>query len=268
VAVQVRDLWHRYPASQAWALRGIGAEIIEGEWLAIVGVNGSGKSTLVKHLNGLLRPTRGKVRVGGKDTNAAEVGELARTVSYLPQNPDHLIFSSTVRQEVAFGPRQQGLRQARLDERVGEALTALDLTVYAEHPPAVLGYGLRRKVALASVLAMRTPVLALDEPTVGLDRASIERLLDVVAARHQVGTTVIMVTHDLRWVARYAQRVLVLYRGEIALHGPTEAVLSDREALRAVDLEPLPVTELAYALGWAPPLPVSVNGFCSGVCSG
>jgi energy-coupling factor transport system ATP-binding protein len=223
--IEIRDLGYRYPAADRWALSNVDLDIWRGEWLAIVGVNGSGKSTLIKHLNGLLKPAHGLVCVGNEDTRNCQVGELAGTVGYLPQNPDHLIFSATVREEVAYGPRQLGLRGTALEERVTETLALLHLSPYADHPPAVLGYGLRRQVALASVLAMNTRILALDEPTMGLDRRITERLLDVLSNRHRQGTTVIMITHDLRWVARCAQRVVALYD----------------------------------ALGWSPPLPLSVD---------
>jgi energy-coupling factor transport system ATP-binding protein len=257
--IEARGLSYRYPSAEGWALSDVDLDVGRGEWLAVVGVNGSGKSTLVKHFNGLLKPSQGAVRVEGQDTCARQVGALARTVGYLPQNPDHMIFTATVRQEVAYGPRQFGLQGAELDERVQETLAALDLLAYAEHPPAVLGYGLRRQVALASVLAMGTPVLALDEPTVGLDRGITERLLGIVAERHRRGVTVIMVTHDLRWVARYAQRVVVLYQGRLVAQGTARDVLADPDLLAQVGLEPLPVTALARSLRWPPPLPLVVD---------
>jgi energy-coupling factor transport system ATP-binding protein len=228
-----------------------------GEWLAVVGVNGSGKSTLIRHLNGLLQPSAGSVRVEGRDTRSARVGELARFVSYLPQQPGLLLFSATVWQEVGYGPRQLGLRGDELDERIQGTLDLLGLADLAEYPPAALGYGLRRQVALASVLAMETPVLALDEPTAGLDHGAARRLLDVVSERHAQGTTVVMITHDLRWVARYAQRVALLNEGRLAGCGPCRDVLVDLDGLAEAGLEPLPVTALAHALGVAP-LPLDV----------
>ena len=257
--IDIRQLSHLYPGSDQYALQGIDLQIARGEWLAIIGVNGSGKSTLIKHLNGLLKPTSGFVIVDGEDTQDRRVGELARVVSYLPQNPDQMIFSSSVRQEVAFGPRQLGRQGQQLEDQVTEALGLLSLASYAEHPPAVLGYGLRRQVALASVLAMNTPVMALDEPTVGLDLEITQRLMDIVSARHQQGTTVIMITHDLQWVARYAQRVAVLYQGRLVTQGDVRQVLTDLDQLVAVDMEPLPVTALASMLKWPPPLPLSAD---------
>jgi energy-coupling factor transport system ATP-binding protein len=227
--------------------------------LAIVGVNGSGKSTLLRHLNGLLKPSCGSVRVEGQNTRASRIGELARRVAYLPQNPGLLLFAPTVRREVAYGPRQLGVRGATLDKRVADTLDLLGLSAYAEHPPAVMSYGLRRLVALASVLAMQSPILALDEPTVGLDRGVAEHLLDVVAERHRRGMTVVMITHDLRWVARYAQRVAVLNEGRLIGSGPCQEMLADVDLLTGTGLDPLPVTALARALGLSLPLPTSVH---------
>ena len=266
--IAIRDLSYRYPDAEEWALRGLNLDVAEGEWLAIVGVNGSGKSTLIKHLNGLLKPTDGEVRVGGADTRQKQVGELARLVGYLPQNPDRMLFSATVREEVAYGPRRLGLRGAELERRVMETLESLELLPYADHPPAVLGYGLRRRVALACVLAMRTPVLVLDEPAVGLDRKGVSRLMRILLGRHREGATVVLVTHDLRLAAHYAQRVAVLRRGHLVAVGPPDEVLADVDALRESGLEPLPVTALARALHWPPPWPITAGDFAARVGRG
>jgi energy-coupling factor transporter ATP-binding protein EcfA2 len=266
--IEIRDLSFHYSSREDQALSGVTLDIVRGEWLAVLGVNGSGKSTLIKHLNGLLKPSHGTVHVAGQDTRARQVGELARTVAYLPQNPDHMIFGATVRQEVAYGPRQLGLQAASLERRVEETMTALGLLPFAEYPPAALGYGLRRQVSLASVLALHTPVLALDEPTVGLDRGLSGRLMDIVAERHRQGMTVIMITHDLRWAARYAQRVVVLYQGRIVARGTPHEVLADPERLAACGLDPLPVTALAQALDWSPPLPLTVDDVLARVGDG
>lgn len=257
--IEIRDLCHVYPTSDQPALHDIDLDIQRGEWLAVIGVNGSGKTTLLKHLNGLLKPTGGSVHVEGQDTRARRVGELAHTVSYMPQNPDHSIFCATVDREVAYGPRQLGLSGSALQERVDETLRLLRLKGYARHPPAALGYGLRRQVALASVLAMQAPVLALDEPATGLDLGLVARLMCAIAARHNQGTTVVMISHDLELVAQYAQRVVVLCNGTLVAQGPPQDVLSNIALLRSAGLDPLPVTDLASRLLWMPPLPIRVE---------
>ena len=267
-SIEISHLSHRYPVAEEWALKDVSLEIARGEWLAVIGVNGSGKSTLIKHLNGLLKPTEGVVRVDGQDTHTRQVGELARAVSYLPQNPDQMIFSATVRDEVGYGPRQLRLTGKALDDRVAETLALLGLLPYADHPPAVMSYGLRRQVALACVLAMNTRVLALDEPTVGLHQGAVVRLLDIISRRHREGTTVIMITHDLQWVARYAQRVAVLYQGRLVSWGPLREVLTNVDRLMAVGLEPLPVTALAHMLHWPHPLPLSARALAAGMGRG
>jgi energy-coupling factor transport system ATP-binding protein len=257
-AIEIHALSHSYGGLDEPAISDVDLDIQRGEWLSIIGVNGSGKSTLVRHLNGLLKPSAGRVLVEGQDTQTTRVGELARVVSYVPQDPGLLLFSATVQDEVGYGPRQLGLRGTALEERVAKTLDLLDLSPYAEHPPAALGYGLRRQVALASVLAMETPVLVLDEPAVGLDVGAAERLLGIVAERHRQGTTVIMITHDLRWVARYAHRTAILHEGSLVRCAPTREVLADFGLLARAGLDPLPVTALGGLLGVAPPLPLSV----------
>ncbi|MBN1642644.1 MAG: ATP-binding cassette domain-containing protein [Anaerolineae bacterium] len=256
----LRDVYYTYTDAEP-ALHGVSLDIYHGEWLAVIGINGSGKTTLLKHLNGLLRPTSGAVRIEGRETHGQQVGELAHTVSYLPQNPDDSIFCATVREEVGYGPRQIGLRGTALSARVDESLALMHLLPFADHPPAVLGYGLRRQVALASVLSMHARLLALDEPTVGLDQRVIARSMEAVAAQHRRGTTIVMITHDLELVARYAERVVVLSEGRIRAQGAPQTVLADVALLDSVGLEPLPLTALAHALDWSAPLPVDLRGW-------
>jgi energy-coupling factor transport system ATP-binding protein len=257
--IEIHDLCYEYPQEPEAALHHLSMTVARGEWLAVIGVNGSGKTTLIKHLNGLLRPSQGTVHVAGLDSRAHQIGELARLVSYLPQNPDHSIFCATVKEEIAYGPRQLGLKGEALENCVQEALQDLDLGEYGIYPPAVLGYGLRRQVALASILAMKAPVLALDEPTTGLDRGAIARLMEIVLERHRKGTTVVMISHDLQLVAQYAQRVVVLQQGHLVAEGPTRDVLSDVELVSSVGLTPLPITSLAKRLDWPQPYPLNID---------
>jgi energy-coupling factor transport system ATP-binding protein len=258
-AVEIRDLHHDYPMSDRPALRGVSVDILRGEWLSVVGINGSGKSTLVRHLNGLLRPSSGRVKLMGRDTRQHQVGELARHIAYLPQNPDQAIFSGTVREEVAYGPRQLGLRGRALTACVEETLDTFGLAEIAHYPPAALDYGLRRQIALASITAMRTPIVGLDEPVTGLDRGLATKLLEVIARRHAAGTTIVSITHDLEQVVAFGQRVIAMRDGRIAAEGRPREILSNLKLVEQLGLEPLPVTLLADLIGCQPPLPVMVD---------
>jgi energy-coupling factor transporter ATP-binding protein EcfA2 len=245
--LQVEDVWYHYYAG-APVLQGVNLEVQAGEWVALMGCNGSGKSTLVKHFNGLLRPLRGRVMLGGQDAARRSVGELARSVGYMPQNPDRLIFSATVWDEVAFGPRQHGLAGAELETAVAESLEMLDLASLAQVPPAVLGYGQRRQVGLAAVLATRPSLLVLDEPTVGLDAGNIGDLMQVVEGMRAKGTAVVVITHDLGLAAERAGRVVLLQAGRVLGQGGMRQILTDRDLLADAGLVPLPITRLAALL--------------------
>ncbi len=243
-AIQVEDLWHRYDDGPA-VLTGVNVIIESGDFLAIVGQNGSGKTTLVKHFNGLLRPTRGRVLVGGQDTAGQSVGQLARKVGYLFQNPDHQIFAPTVWEEVAFGPRNLGSSEEEVAARTTEALALFGLGDQADTPPAVLGYGLRRKVTLAAVWAMRPQIMVLDEPTAGLDWRSTRTLMEEVTNLNRQGHTIILVTHDMKLVAEFARQVLVLDEGRTLAYGPTRQLFQQEAILRQAFLAPPPITALA-----------------------
>ncbi len=243
-ALKVEDLWHSYDDGPA-VLAGVNLSIESGDFLAIVGQNGSGKTTLVKHFNGLLRPTRGQVLVLGQDASDQSVGQLARKVGYLFQNPDHQIFAPTVWEEVAFGPRNLGSSEEEVAARTTEALALFGLGDQADTPPAVLGYGLRRKVTLAAVWAMRPQIMVLDEPTAGLDWRSTRTLMEEVTNLNRQGHTIILVTHDMKLVAEFARQVLVLDEGRTLAYGPTRQLFQREAILRQAFLAPPPITALA-----------------------
>ncbi len=252
ISLRVEDLYFAY--DRVPALSGISVEIAPGEFVAIVGQNGSGKTTLVKHFNGLLKPTRGRVWVDGRDTAPLTVAELARQVGYVFQNPDHQISQNTVQAEVAFGLRNLGFGEPEVQRRTAETLAAFGLTAEAARPPAILGAGLRRKVALAGVCSVRPPVLILDEPTLGLEARAAEDVLQLAAGLHGEGHTVILISHDMRRVAAYARRCLLLKDGRVLRDAPVRAVFSDPALLAEANLAPPPVTRLAQALDWGTPL--------------
>ena len=221
-AIVIDHLTHRYggmPSDTPPALDDVNCVIPRGAFVGLIGRNGSGKTTLAKHLDALLVPTGGRVVVDGIDTHGHAVGQLAAHVGYVFQNPDHQIFCASTREEIAFGAKALGRSDRQVDAVVDEMMAAFGLADYAEVSPATLGYGDRRSVALASVLAMRTPILVLDEPTAGLDARLSARLLAIVTRLNTAGTTVVMISHDMAAVARYCSHVLELDRGRVARFG-------------------------------------------------
>ncbi len=233
------------------ALDGVSLRIGAGEAVALVGQNGSGKTTLVRHLNGLLRPTSGRVLVGGTDAAGSTVAALSRQVGLVFQEPDRQIFSGSVQKEVEFGPRNLGIRGAALATATAEALAAVGLSGEEATNPYDLGAARRKLLAIASVLAMRTPTLVLDEPTTGQDGTGIGRIQDLVRQITGEGRTVIAVSHDLRFVAETFPRVVVLRAGRVILDAsPGEAFAATNEdVLRSTGLEPPPAAVLAAQLG-------------------
>jgi energy-coupling factor transporter ATP-binding protein EcfA2/energy-coupling factor transporter transmembrane protein EcfT len=248
VAVKVSDLWFWY-AEGFPVLRGVSLGIKSGQTTVIVGANGSGKTTLVKHFNGLLRPAKGSVLVLGQETVQQTVGELARSVGFLFQHPEQQIFSPSVRQEVAFGPRNLGLTPSEVEASVEAALVRFDLAGVAAKPPAILSYGLRRRATLASLAAMDPPVVVLDEPTVGLDVAGLGETMDWLSELKALGRTVVLVTHDMALAGELADRIVVLERGQIIADAPPAELFRQPRLLERGALTPPPLVSVAQALG-------------------
>lgn len=234
-AITLEHLSFAYDPGQP-VLRDLDLTIAAGEFVALVGANGSGKTTLAKHLIGLLRPSRGRLLIQGQDSARQSVGALARQVGFLFQNPERQIFSATVTDEIAFGPRNLGLPADVIGRRVAQALARFDLTELAAQPPAVLSFTQRRRVTLAAVAALETAILVLDEPTVGLDAEARAGLLAWLHECHAQGVTLVLVTHDLALVAGHAQRVLVLQDGRLAAEGPPDVVLREHALLAQAGL--------------------------------
>lgn len=248
--LEVRDLSFTYP-SGVEALQNVSFRVGRGEIVALLGHNGSGKSTLARQFLGLLRPTRGSVLVNGRDARLLPAHELGSEVGYIFQNPDQQIFSETVRDEVAFGPRNLGVPPAEVDQRVREALATVGLGGREEEDPFSLPRGDRQRLAVASALAARPGVLVFDEPTTGLDPRSIASMMELVERLAAAGHTVLFITHSMEVAARYARRVLLLQGGRLLRDGPARQVLHDEEALQRAGLEPSPLVALAGRLGLA-----------------
>ncbi|MFQ6080503.1 MAG: ABC transporter ATP-binding protein [Candidatus Bathyarchaeia archaeon] len=245
--IRVENLWHVYPG-EVTALRGVNLTIYEGEFVAIIGQNGSGKTTLVKHFNGLLKPTKGRVSVYGVDTSKASIAELSKRVGYAFQNPDHQLCNETVRKELAFGPINLGFSENEIEERVAKAAERLGLKGVLDEKPFSLSKGERQRVAIASILTMGPEVLIIDEPTTGQDYRMSKEIMDFCKALNEEGKTIIVITHDMNLAAEYSERVIVLKDGEILCEGPPGEVFSQVEMLEKTYLEPPQITRLAQRL--------------------
>lgn len=218
----------------------------EREMLAIVGRNGAGKTTLVKHFNGLLRPSSGDVKVKGASTKKSSLFELCQTVGFVFQNPDHQIFSETVRKELSFGPNNFGVGEEEIEKRVSEAIAAVRLHGFEDNDPLLLSKGGRQKVAVASVLAMRPQVLVLDEPTTGLDYKETRALMELVRRLNESGHTVIMVTHTMWVVGEYADRVIVMDAGKIIADTTPRELFANTSLLETAGLMAPEIAQLSH----------------------
>jgi cobalt/nickel transport system ATP-binding protein len=248
--LDVRGLAHAYPDGHQ-ALFGVDLLVHRGERVALLGPNGAGKTTLVLHLNGILRPGAGSVSVSGLPVEPAHYPEVRRRVGIVFQDPDDQLFMGTVRADVGFGPANLGLSRAEVDARVAGALAAVGMSEHVDRPPHHLSFGQRRRVAVATVLAMEPEVLVLDEPSSNLDPASRRELADILRS---LDVTLLMVTHDLPYALELCPRSVVLSDGSVVADGATYDVLTDDELMRAHRLE-LPFGFDPRTLGARPPAP-------------
>ncbi len=241
--IKVEDVWFEYNP-EVVALKGVSLEIRRGEIIALIGQNGGGKTTLAKQLNGLLKPTKGRVIVDGMDTKETPTHIITAKVGYVFQNPAHQIFMSNVYDEVAYGPRNLGLSEEEVDKRVKEALRMVGLEGTEKMHPYDLDYGKRKLLTVAAILSMNPEVFVLDEPTTGQDHVGRRVLSDLCIRLNKEGKTVIVITHDMRFVARTARRVGLMADGRILADGPVEEVLYDYETLKKAFIKPPQVVEL------------------------
>ncbi|KRF07733.1 MULTISPECIES: energy-coupling factor ABC transporter ATP-binding protein [Nocardioides] len=231
--LDVHGLAYAYPDGHQ-ALFGVDLHVHEGERVALLGPNGAGKTTLVLHLNGILSAGAGSVTVSGLPVDKQHLAEIRRRVGIVFQDPDDQLFLGSVRQDVAFGPANLGLKGAALDARVMDALDRVGMADYVDRPPHHLSFGQRRRVAVATVLAMEPEILVLDEPSSNLDPASRRELADILRS---LDVTVLMVTHDLPYALELCPRSVVLSDGVVVADGATLDVLTDDALMRAHRLE-------------------------------
>jgi energy-coupling factor transport system ATP-binding protein len=224
--IEAVDVRYSYP-NKVEALKGVSLTIKDGEFLAIMGQNGAGKSTFVKHFNGLLKPSVGTVRVDGVQTTKTSVATLARNVGFVFQNPDHQLFSETVEDEIAFALKNFSFEAEVIEKRITWALELLSLTQYRKTSPFLLSGGERKRVALASVLAWDPKTLILDEPTIGQDHEQKEKLRQFILQMQTQQKTVVIVTHDVEFVAECNPRVILMKEGKIVADGMGNDILTD-----------------------------------------
>lgn len=249
VLIKVENLTHTYPNGTT-ALKDVNLEVKEGEFLAVLGHNGSGKTTLVKHLNGLLAPTEGKITVCGMDTGKHTIYQIGKEVGYVFQNPDHQIFTETVFDEVSFSPRLRGVPESEVKQRVSEALHAVELDGYEQADPFTLSKGERQRVAVASVLSAMPRVIILDEPTTGLDFAEQVKMMNLVRRLNESGHTIIIITHTMWVVSEYAHKVAVVDNGSMVMYGDTREVFSHDEELKTHQLRTPHIVNMSNLLGY------------------
>jgi energy-coupling factor transport system ATP-binding protein len=228
--LEVQDITYAY-ASGVDALKGVSLTVKNGEFVAIMGQNGAGKTTLIKHFNGLLKPSSGKVLVDGVETTKTSVARLAKSVGFVFQNPDHQLFSETVEEEIAFALKNFGYQPDVIEKRVTWAVSLLGLSQYRKTSPFMLSGGERKRVALASVLAWDPQMLVLDEPTIGQDHRQKENLRQFIMQMQTQGKTVVIVTHDVEFVAECNPRVVLMREGKIVADGEGKNILTDPEVL-------------------------------------
>ena len=256
MSIQVRNLSYIYNeglASETVALDNINFDIYDGEVAGIIGHTGSGKSTLLQQLNGLLKPHGGTIIVGGTDITRPGISmrDVRRRVGLVFQYPEYQLFEETVALDVAFGPKNLGLREDEVDERVRDALelVGLDYDEVAGRSPFELSGGQKRRVAIAGVIAMKPQVLILDEPTAGLDPGSHDEIMAMIRKVHESQQNIILfVSHNMEDVAALSDKVMVMDRGKLITVGTPKEVFRQRDRLAAIALDVPPVTEMMFQL--------------------
>ena len=231
--LDVQGLAYAYPDGHQ-ALYGVDLHVHAGERVALLGPNGAGKTTLVLHLNGILQAGAGQVTISGLPVTKKNLLEIRRRVGVVFQDPDDQLFMPRVREDVAFGPANLGIRGTALERRVMTALDQVGMADFADRPPHHLSFGQRRRVAVATVLAMEPEIIVLDEPSSNLDPASRRELADILTS---LEVTLLMVTHDLPYALQLCERSVVLADGVIVADGSTRKVLSDADLMQANRLE-------------------------------
>ena len=235
--LEVKNLNFAHTRSEP-ILKDISLTLFQTDFIALMGHNGAGKTSLVKHLNGLIPCRSGNVSFCGKSIDTMKASELARSVGFVFQNPDHQIFETSVEKEVAFGLSNHGLSKKEIADRVNQALCLTDLEKVRNHHPFTLGKGIRQLIAVASIVVLGPRVLIVDEPTTGMDRHGVRQIMEIIGTLHKNGTAILLITHDMDLAARHAERIVVMDRGSIILDAPMARALDHNTLLAKAGLIP------------------------------
>jgi energy-coupling factor transport system ATP-binding protein len=233
--IEVNALSYGYRSGET-VLNNINLRFYKGEFVALIGKNGAGKTTFSKHINGLLRPTSGQILINGRDIKTVSTSELSREVGYVFQNPDHQIFSSSVREEIEYGLKNMNLTRKEINNRISKVLEFVGLKNFENRHPFNLGKGERQKLAVASILAMEPSILVIDEPTTGQDWDGTKRMMTMMEEIHKKGHTIIAITHNLRLAVEYTDRIIVFSSGKVVLDGTPQEVFAHREILESASV--------------------------------
>lgn len=241
--VRFEDVSFRYDESMPQVLEGINLSISKGDVIAILGHNGSGKTTMVKHALGLLKPTQGQVLLEGQDTQKVTVATAAKTIGYVFQSPTQMLFAPSVADELAFGPQNLGYPKETINENVQWALETVHLTHEIDSPPLALSFGQQKRISIAAILAMKSRILMMDEPTAGQDYWNYRSFMDTILQMPGFDA-IVFITHDLDLALTYANRIMILYGGKIVEDGKPEVVLEDEEKLLHYRIMPTSLLKL------------------------
>lgn len=249
IQLSTENLSFTYPDGTR-ALKNINIEIEKGEKVAIIGPNGAGKSTLFSHFNGLTEPTSGCVKIEGKPISFEkdELLKVRQKVGIVFQDPNNQLFAPTVKEDIAFGPMNLGLSYDEVEKRVEDALKMVGMENYEDKTPHHLSGGQQKRIAIAGIIAMKPELMILDEPTAGLDPDGVEKVLNIMNQLNEEGMTLIISSHDIDMISKYADKIFVLYNGEIIESGNKNKIFSDMELLKKAHLRTPITTEILYNL--------------------
>lgn len=249
IQLSTENLSFTYPDGTR-ALKNINIEIEKGEKVAIIGPNGAGKSTLFSHFNGLTEPTSGYVKIEGKAISFEkdELLKVRQKVGIVFQDPNDQLFAPTVKEDIAFGPMNLGLSYGEVEKRVEDALKMVGMENYEDKTPHHLSGGQQKRIAIAGIIAMKPEIMILDEPTAGLDPDGVEKVLNIMNQLNKEGMTLIISSHDIDMISKYADKIFILYNGEIIESGNKNKIFSDMELLKKAHLRTPITTEILYNL--------------------